>query len=116
MGKISIEGMEFYSHHGYYEDEITRGNKFVVDVHFEADTNLAGKTDKLEDALDYEKVYELIKEEMAIRSNLLEHAAQRILDKFVILFPEVQYIQLTLSKHNPPLKGIVQKVSVTIKS
>ena len=52
---------------------------------------------------------------MAVRSNLLEHAAQRMVNKIKHEFPEIDTIELTVSKFNPPLKGIVQKVSVTIK-
>ncbi|PCH99226.1 MAG: dihydroneopterin aldolase [Bacteroidetes bacterium] len=115
MGKISLEGMEFYSHHGYYKDEITRGNKFVVDLSFETDIEKAGVSDDLEDALNYEDAYNIVKAEMAIRSNLLEHAGSRIIKKLRAQFPEIGEIELKLSKYNPPLVGIVQKVSVTIK-
>ena len=115
MGKISLEGMEFYSHHGYYKDEITRGNKFVVDLSFETNIDKAGETDNLEDALNYEDAYNIVKAEMAIRSNLLEHAGKRIIDKLRAHFADIKSIKLKLSKYNPPLIGIVQKVSVTIK-
>ena len=107
--------MEFFAHHGYYDDEITRGNKFVVDVNIDLDTSKAGASDELEDALNYELIYELIKAEMADRSNLLEHAAQRMVDKIKFQFPEITSIELTVAKFNPPLKGLVQNVSVTIK-
>lgn len=115
MGIITLSGMEFFSHHGYYDDEITRGNKFVVDLTFETDTSEASKTDDLETALNYETVYELIKEEMLDRSNLLEHVSQRMVDRIKKEFPGIEKIELTIAKFNPPLKGIVQKVSVTIK-
>lgn len=107
--------MEFFSHHGYYDEEITRGNKFVVDLVFETDTSEASKTDDLEAALNYEAVYELIKKEMAERSNLLEHVSQRMADHIKREFPQITYLELTIAKFNPPLKGIVQKVSLTIK-
>jgi len=115
MGTITLSGMEFFAHHGYYEDEITRGNKFVVDLNIEVDTSKAAATDDLEAALNYETVYELVKAEMADRSNLLEHASKRMIDKIKQEFPEIESVELTLAKFNPPLKGLVQKVSVTIK-
>lgn len=107
--------MEFYAHHGYYKDEITRGNKFVVDLVMEAETARPGQSDDLNDALNYENIYNLVKAEMEIRSNLLEHAAHRIMDKLMDQFNAVQSAELTIAKLNPPVKGIVQKVSVTIK-
>ncbi len=115
MGIITLSGMEFFSHHGYYDDEITRGNKFVVDLSLTTDTTEAGKTDDLETALNYETVYELIKQEIANRSNLLKHISQHMIDRIKKEFPQIEHIELTIAKFNPPLKGIVQKVSVTIK-
>ena len=52
MGIITLHGMEFYAHHGYYSDEITRGNKFVVDLKMDTETAQPGKSDDLEDALN----------------------------------------------------------------
>ena len=115
MGIITLSGMEFFSHHGYYDDEITRGNKFVVDLSFTIDTAEASRTDDLTAALNYETVYELLKLEMAERSNLLEHVSQRMVNRIKKEFPEIEAMELTIAKFNPPLKGIVQKVSVTIK-
>lgn len=115
MGTISLQGMEFYAHHGYYSDEITRGNKFVIDLKMETETASPGKSDNLEDALNYEDIYEMVKAEMEVRSNLLEHAAHRILSKLMSQFKAVQSAELTIAKLNPPLKGIVQQVSVNIK-
>ena len=115
MARITLTGMEFFSHHGYYDDEITRGNKFVIDLNIDVDTAAASASDDLEEALNYEVVYELIKSEMAIRSNLLEHAAKRMVDRIKKEFPEIEELELTIAKFNPPLKGIVQKVSLTIK-
>ena len=106
--------MEFYAHHGYYSDEITRGNKFIVDLSFETDLVLASETDALTDTLDYEMVYEVVKEEMAVRSNLLENVGRRILKKIDEQFPQINKVNVKISKLNPPLKGIVQKVSVTL--
>lgn len=114
MGKISLEGMEFYAHHGHYEEEQERGNKFVVDLHFETNSTKAATTDELSDTVNYEDVYEIVKEQMAARSKLLENVAQRIVDALKAKFTEITALELKLSKLNPLLKGIVQKVSVTI--
>jgi len=114
MGKISLEGMEFYAHHGYHTDEIIKGNKFIVDLHFEIDFSNSAASDKLEETVNYEEIYNVIKEQMAIRSNLLEHAAQRILDVLKVKFPEIKNIELHFSKLNPRLEGIVQKASVMV--
>ena len=114
MGKISLEGMEFYAHHGHYDEEQERGNKFVIDLNFETDLSKAATTDELSDTVSYEEVYNVIKEKMTTRSKLLENVAQRIVDALKENFPDIKTLEIKLSKLNPLLKGIVQKVSVTI--
>ena len=114
MGLIEIEGMEFYAYHGHFEAERVVGNKFKVDVSIEADCTKAAQSDKLEDALNYQEVYELVKEEMGVPSSLLENVANRILGKLMGHFPEITKATLKISKMNPPMGGKIEKVSVTL--
>ena len=113
-GIIEIEGMKFYAYHGYFESERIIGNEFVVDISIETDCSAAGASDKLEDALNYQAVYELVKAEMRVNSHLLEHVAQRILDSLSAKFPNVQNAKIKVSKMNPPMGGEIEKVSVTL--
>ena len=104
--------MEFHAYHGCLEHEKQLGNTFLVTVAMELDTTEAAKTDKLSNTLNYQLIYDIIKEQMNIRANLLEHLAQRITDTLLHRFPEILSIQLKLSKLNPPLGGKVNSVSV----
>jgi dihydroneopterin aldolase len=115
MGLIEIEGMEFYAYHGHYPVEKKVGNRFLVNLKIKADCEKAGKTDKLEDALDYQKAYQLVKVEMAITSDLLEHVATRILDRLYLELPDIQHALVKVSKMNPPMGGQIEKVSVTLE-
>ena len=113
MGFIELEGVEFYAYHGHFKEEQVVGNKFLVDVRIETDLETPGRTDNLEDALDYQKVYRLLEQEMAQKSFLLEHILKRITDVLFEEFtPHIKYLRLKISKLNPPLGGKVQKVSV----
>lgn len=114
MGIIELEGMRFYAWHGYYESERIIGNEFLVDVTIETDCSLAAKSDKLEDALNYQAVFDLVKKEMQVISHLLEHVANRILDTLFMEFPKVQGIKVKISKLNPPMGGQVEKASITM--
>ena len=114
MGQIEIEGMEFFAYHGHYPVEKEVGNKFIVNINITTDCEKAGKSDQLEDALDYQKVYLLIKNEMSISSDLLEHVATRILDKLYLEFPEISHASVKISKMNPPMGGQIEKVSLTL--
>jgi dihydroneopterin aldolase len=114
MGLIEIEGMEFYAYHGHFEQEQVVGNKFLLNVSIETNCTLAGKTDHLNDALDYQKVYTLIKEEMEVKSYLLENICSRILDRLYSEFNCIQKATIKVSKLNPPMGGQINKVSVTM--
>jgi len=114
MGIIRIEQMEFYSYHGHYEEERIVGNRFIVDLSMETDCRKASISDKLKDALDYQKAYDVIKEEMKEKSYLLEHIAGRILDALFINFDELEKAEVKVSKLNPPMGGKIRAVSVTL--
>ena len=61
MGLIKIENMEFYSFHGHFREERIVGNKFLVDLTIETDMTIPAKSDNLKDAVNYQKVYDIVK-------------------------------------------------------
>ncbi len=114
MATISIEGMEFHAYHGCFEEEQLIGNTFMVDIHMETDTIAAEHSDKLEETVNYADVFQLVKEEMAVNSKLLEHVGRRIMDAILEKYPQVDIIEMKISKLNPPVGGKVHAVSVTM--
>lgn len=114
MGLIEIEGMKFYSYHGHFEAEQIVGNEFIVDLTLKTDCNAAAKTDNLSHALNYQTVYELVKQEMAKPSRLLENVAKRILDALYDSYSTIAEAKVKVSKLNPPMGGEIEKVSVTL--
>ena len=113
MGQIRLNGMEFYAYHGWYPEEQRTGNQFLVDVVMDIGMGKASKTDDLNDALNYAEVYELVKQEMSVPSHLLEHVSARILDKIFKQFPQLERVEVCVSKLNPPVGGQVKSVSVS---
>jgi len=114
MGVIEIEGMEFYAYHGHFAEEQIVGNLFIVDLTLFTDCAKAAKSDNLTDALNYQSVYLIVKEEMQIKSHLLEHVAGRILDRLYDSFESIEKAKVKISKLNPPIGGQVEKVSITL--
>ena len=112
-GLIELEEMEFYAYHGHFEEEQVVGNKFLVNITLETDCSKAAETDDLKDALDYVSIYKITKEEMEIKSHLLEHLTKRIIDRIQSEFPQVVSSTVKVSKLNPPMGGRMEKVSVT---
>ena len=116
MGLISVEGMEFFAYHGCFKEEQIIGTKFIVDIFLETDTREAEMTDDLHKTANYQAVYHFVKEEMAVKSKLLEHVGRRILDRIKKEFPEVTDCRLKISKMNPPVGGKVQRVSLELRA
>jgi 7,8-dihydroneopterin aldolase/epimerase/oxygenase len=114
MGLIEIENMEFYAFHGHYREEQVIGNRFLVNVQVRTSTDKAAQSDDLKDALNYQLVYDIVNEQMHIKSHLLENVAGRILDKLYERFSSIEKATVKVSKMNPPMGGNIEKVSVTL--
>lgn len=113
MARILLEGMEFYAYHGVLEEERIIGGKFIVDISFEVNISKAAKSDNIGETVNYQEIYDVVKNEMLVSSKLIEHVGNRILEAVKNKFP-VSDIQLKVSKLRPPVNGIVNKVSVIL--
>src|SRR5690606_11325507 len=113
---IELKGMQFFAYHGFYEEERLQGTDFLVDVQLEAPAQKAIKEDALEGTVNYEKVYEIVKEEMMITSKLLEHVAGRILGRLENTFLEIRNIHVCIYKLKAPIGGELKHLSVTLSS
>ena len=114
MGLIQIENMEFYSFHGHFKEEQIVGNKFIVDLTIETDMQIPAESDNLRDAVDYQRLYQIIKLQMEKKSHLLEHIAGRIIDAIYSEMTGIQKITVKVSKMNPPMGGKIGSVSVVL--
>lgn len=116
MGKISLEGMEFFAYHGYYDEEQKIGNKYSIDLTIETDLSKAATTDALKNTISYEDLYSTIKTIMLERHRLLEHIAQKIILKVQTEFPSIVHVKVAVSKHNPPIGGICARARVELSN
>ena len=114
MGLIQIENMEFYSFHGHFKEERIVGNKFIVNLTIETDMKKPAESDNLKDAVNYQRVYEIVKQQMEMKSHLLEHIAGRILDAVYAEMEGITKATVKVSKMNPPMGGKIGSVSVVI--
>lgn len=116
MGKVGIEGMEFYAYHGYYNEEAKLGGQYSVDVQVETDFEQAAQSDELKQTVNYEKIYEIVKTEMSIRSKLIEHVGKRIATKVLASLPAgAASVKVRVTKKKPPIPGNVEKVFIELE-
>lgn len=113
MTTIKLEGLDFYAHHGFYEEERKIGNKYTVDV-----VVTMGEVDFVDDDLEktvnYEQVYQIVSAQMKVSTKLLETIASKVNQKILDSIPLVSTVETTVSKHNPPIKGVCQFAKVSI--
>jgi dihydroneopterin aldolase len=101
LGTIAVEGIEVHAFHGVYDVEKEKGNDFVIDVYLFAEISQSAYTDHLEDTLDYQKVYDLVLQEMKNPVNLLEYLARRIAERILNAFPSLHSVRLRVTKKKP---------------
>ena len=114
IGVIELEGMRFWAYHGCLESERSKGNLFLVDFRGETDIRKAVENDRLEDTVNYGEIYEVVRQEMEVASDLLEHVAGRIVRAVSDKFPEFVRFSVRVSKQVPPVGGCVQWSRVTL--
>ncbi len=92
------------------------GSDYRVDLEISADLSQPANSDQLSETVDYVLLNNIIKEEMTVRSNLLEHVAKRIIDRIFNEIKEVTEVEVEVAKINPPIGGDVESVSVKLSS
>ena len=116
VGKINIKNIKVYAYHGCLGEETAIGSDYRVDMEVKVNLKKPAVSDSLPDTVDYVHLNRIVKEEMMIKSKLLEHAAKRILDRVFKEIDQVKKAKIAVSKINPPIGGDVEMVTVTLKS
>ena len=114
MGKVALEGLEFFAYHGFYDEEQKIGNKYSVDVEVETDLMKAASKDALGETVDYEELYKMIAKVMARPTRLLEAINYRIMKEVFAHFKAAKRVQVSISKFNPPIGGVCHRARVTM--
>jgi dihydroneopterin aldolase len=112
MGLITVEGIRVFGYHGHLSEEAVLGGHFVINVWVEVDTSEVEKTDDLNHTVDYVKIIDIVKEQMAIRADMIEVPTKRIVDAILPL-NKVQKVTVEVEKVLPPIDASFDKISVT---
>jgi len=112
MGKITINTIKLFANHGCLEEEGKIGSLYHINISAWANFKKAAQTDNLIYAVDYVHLNRIVKKEMAIRSQLLEHVAERILNTILEEIPMINKVKVSVAKINPPIGGNVTDVRI----
>ena len=111
---IALNGLRFYAYHGAEPQEAVVGAWYTVDITIKANVTAAVESDDLNSTINYAKVTDIVRQQMLIRSALLEHVAGRIVQSLLGSFPKIDTVTITVSKERPPIGNPCTDASFTL--
>ena len=113
---VEVNGIKCYAYHGCLPEEEKIGGNYLVDIKITTDFSASFTSDELTDTVDYVVINKIVEEEMAIRSKLIEHVGNRILQRLKKELSNVQEVYIKVTKICPPIDGDVDDVAIVIQS
>ena len=114
-GTIALEGLEFFAYHGYYKEEQKTGNRYTVDLQVTSVIGDEVSDSNLGATIDYEKLYQMVAQAMQTKTKLLEDIGMRICQAVLSNFERALEVEVSISKHNPPIGGVCARAKVTLR-
>ena len=106
MDQIELEGMVFSGRHGVRPAERVEPQEFKVDIKVNADLLAAGRSDRVEDTVDYRPIYAIAKSVIEGESaKLIETLAQRIAER-VLELDKVVRVSVRIAKRPQSMRPI----------
>ncbi|MGI6082763.1 MAG: dihydroneopterin aldolase [Limnochordia bacterium] len=113
--RVSLRGMVFYGTHGVYEEEARLGQRFELDVDLYADIDRAGRSDQLEDAINYGDVYRHVRSVVqGRRFQLIEALATEVARRLLQEYPTLEAVTVRVRKPHAPIDGVLDTVEIEI--
>ena len=113
--RILLEGMVFHGYVGVNGFEKEKGQPFQIDLELLTSQLPACESDRLDQTIDYGKVYELVS--MIVqnaRCDLIERLAGMIAEEVLDNFPQSQAVDVTVRKPKAPVNGEFSAMGVRI--
>lgn len=115
MDKIYINNLEFIAYHGVSQEEKSLGQKFLVSLEIFTETRRAGKSDKIEDTLNYSQIASDVEQNFTKKSlNLIEACAEDIAEFLLCKYQNINEIKIIIKKPSAPLKMHFDSVAVEV--
>ncbi|NRA12012.1 MAG: dihydroneopterin aldolase [Crocinitomicaceae bacterium] len=112
---VEVNGIKLYAFHGCLPEEEKAGGNYTVDIYLETDFSEAASTDDLSKTVDYVIINKIVKQEMSIRSKLIEHVGQRIYNEIKKTVKNIDFLRVKVTKECPPINGDVNNVAIIIE-
>ena len=100
MATIKLEGLSVFGHHGARPYEKEAGQRLEVDLELVPTDERAETTDRLADAVDYDRLYQTVREVVEGRSfHLLEALAATVATTILERF-SIRRVRVRIAKQN----------------
>jgi dihydroneopterin aldolase len=97
---IRLEGLSVFGHHGARPYEKEAGQRLEVDLELVPDSDRGETSDRLADTIDYDLLYQLVREVVEGKSyHLLEALARTTADTILARFP-IRRATVRIAKQN----------------
>lgn len=111
MITVELKDLRFFAHHGISEEERLTGNEYIVNLEVMYDPG-DSDFDNLDDVVNYETVFEIVRKRMMVPTPLLEKVANSIIRKIHHKLSSVQEIRISIHKVQAPIPYLDGMVGV----
>lgn len=113
--RMMLKGMSFFGNHGVFPEENKLGQRFYVDAELYFPLEQAGRSDRLEDTVNYADIYEVIKQIVEQKTfKLIEALAEDIASVLLQTYTSINEITVRVVKPHPPFAIVFDGVTVEI--
>ncbi|MGG7567757.1 dihydroneopterin aldolase [Rhodovulum sp. DZ06] len=112
--RVAIHGLRLFARHGVHEEEARLGQRFSLDLVAHLDTRPAGRSDALEQAVDYGAMVAVAEAAFAERKALIEAAAEGVAMALLRAFPALAAVEVAVRKPAAPVEAIFEHAEVRI--
>jgi dihydroneopterin aldolase len=113
---IVITGIAAAGRHGVFDHERATGQRFLADLTLEINLSAAGRTDDLDETVDYGAIADAVVEVLAGPPfALIEAVAEAIASRVLEDWPQVDAVEVTVHKPDAPIAQAFTDVAVRIR-
>jgi dihydroneopterin aldolase len=116
MDRMILRRMVFFGYHGVYPEENRLGQKFYVDLDLRLDLARAGRTDNVQDTVNYAELHSFVKQIVeGPPVKLIETLAENIASRILGTYTSICEATVGVTKPNPPFDITFDGVTVEIR-
>jgi 7,8-dihydroneopterin aldolase/epimerase/oxygenase len=114
MDTIHVKGIRAYGYTGYLAAEKVLGQWFEVDLSIGVDISPAGKSDAIEDTLDYRQAIEIVKHHIENEKFALVEKLATVIAETILQLERVRQVRVQLSKPAAPIPNFSGRITIDI--